>query len=388
MDQLPLASKNKDIPVLYPDLEIDSDHNRTPDETTRRLYEEYSGSVVQVFAGRNRGSGFFAGDKGEIVTNWHVLQHKSDHFVRTKDGALFRAELTNIDPVNDLASLKLIRNKNEKKLPKPLTLGESIKLKPNSYSAAFGHPQGRSDVYISPGKTIGRTTFFENIDEEKDAWIARGPLGEVFKAKVLKGLKRTYQGNSGGPRLDAQGKVIGVEGTRSDKYRLATPVESVSKLLSDHLAYQFEYAFRSDTSLYLNSRENLDTIDKGYPATTVFSAAASRSRSTPVRGLGLLGLSAVGLSLIDSDLDRLMNRSTTSLDYAVNGANLTADTAIVGGVGQRLLLPGRAGKIGLAVALGGLATRFASSLIPYRWSLDRITKDGKTIEHPPARHWK
>src|ERR671922_513418 len=88
------------------------------------------------------GSGFVYDNNGHIVTNYHVIANVSIVDVTFIDGNRYTANVTGIDPSNDLAVLKIIENFTAGVPPPPLVLGNSSQLKAGDQVVAIGNPFG------------------------------------------------------------------------------------------------------------------------------------------------------------------------------------------------------------------------------------------------------
>lgn len=135
------------------------------------------------------GSGFIFEPSGYILTNNHVVQGATDVTVTLSDGTVYPAVIAGLDPKADLAVLKINTGH-----PMPfLTFGDSAKMQIGDWVLAIGNPYGMSNtntagIVSALHRQIGDTAFDDFI--QTDAAINRG--------------------NSGGPLLNMQGQVIGV----------------------------------------------------------------------------------------------------------------------------------------------------------------------------------
>ncbi|MEO8026202.1 MAG: trypsin-like peptidase domain-containing protein [Bryobacteraceae bacterium] len=146
----------------------------------------------QPQATREIGSGFILNDDGRILTNFHVVSGTNQVEVALIDGSRYKAEILVRDRQNDLA---LIQIKPGKKLP-VLKLGDSDRLQVGQKVLAIGNPFGFSGT-LTTGivSSLGRDIPTENN-------------------QTLEGMIQTdasiNSGNSGGPLLDSQGSVVGI----------------------------------------------------------------------------------------------------------------------------------------------------------------------------------
>ena len=152
----------------------------------------YQRTFFFVEQGKNLGSGFIVNPDGQILTNFHVISGGSDPEVKLQDQTVYKAKVLVRDRQDDLALIK-IEPKN--KLPH-LTLGDSDHLQVGQKVLAIGNPFGlQGTLTVGVVSTLGRDIEGENSQQ-------------------LEGMIQTdaaiNSGNSGGPLLDTQGSVIGI----------------------------------------------------------------------------------------------------------------------------------------------------------------------------------
>ena len=134
------------------------------------------------------GSGFVIEDDGYIVTNNHVVDNAETVKVRLADEREFDAEVIGTDPQTDLALIKI----DTTGLPE-LTLGDSDALRVGEDVIAVGNPFGL-------GGTVTR-----GIVSAMARDINAGPYVDFIQTDAA-----INRGNSGGPLLNLEGEVIGV----------------------------------------------------------------------------------------------------------------------------------------------------------------------------------
>lgn len=145
------------------------------------------------------GSGFVVHDGGIILTNKHVVfDPEADYGVVLSDGTELPAKVLSRDPINDIAVLKV---ESKKKLPH-LKLGDSSKIQPGQTVIAIGNALGMFSNSVSRGIVSGLSRTIS------------ASMGMGGKTESLRGVIQTdvaiNQGNSGGPLVDLDGKVIGI----------------------------------------------------------------------------------------------------------------------------------------------------------------------------------
>lgn len=171
------------------------------------VYREASPAVVNITAAiqsyewlrgpvtrEGSGSGFWFDDDGHVVTNFHVVEGAGQLQVTFSDGAVADARLVGADPTNDLAVIRVATGAEDH--PEPLRLGASDALEVGRFVVAIGHPFGL-DQTLTTGVVSGLGRVIESPD--------RGFIGEIIQTDAAINV-----GNSGGPLLDLDGRVVGV----------------------------------------------------------------------------------------------------------------------------------------------------------------------------------
>ncbi len=139
------------------------------------------------------GSGFLIDQRGHIVTNHHVVANAGQIQVTLADRSSFEAKVVGLDPLTDLAVLRI--DPGGRRLP-TLPLGDSSRLQVGQKVLAIGNPFGFQGTL-----TTGVISALERSLENKQG----GLLDEAIQTDAA-----INSGNSGGPLLDSQGQVIGV----------------------------------------------------------------------------------------------------------------------------------------------------------------------------------
>ncbi len=136
------------------------------------------------------GSGFVVSEDGYIVTNNHVVSNADEIFVKFSDGREYKTKLVGTSPEVDIAVLKI--ESAEKFKPLEFTDSDSVEI--GQWSIAFGNPMGLND-----SMTVGIVSA-----------AGRSSLGIEEIENFIQTDAAINQGNSGGPLIDINGKVIGV----------------------------------------------------------------------------------------------------------------------------------------------------------------------------------
>lgn len=136
------------------------------------------------------GSGFPVGN-GLILTNAHVVSGTTDHRIQTADGTILPASVIYFDPEIDIAVLRV-----------PGYAGPVLTFAPagrGTTGAVIGYPGGGPES-VEPAVVDGSVTA-----QGRDIYNANMVDRQIF---ILQ--SRVRPGNSGGPLVDMQGRVIGV----------------------------------------------------------------------------------------------------------------------------------------------------------------------------------
>ena len=185
-------------------------------ESDRQLLDAYSSTITRVVKGASQsvvhiivlkkvqdprtrkmteqpglGSGFVISSDGYIVTNNHVIENALSITVTFADGLEFKADLIGADPSTDIAVLKVYGGDL-----KALQFANSDDLEAGQIAIAIGNPMGlqhtvTAGVVSAKGRTL-RANNGRLIDDIIQTDAALNP------------------GNSGGPLVNSEGRVIGV----------------------------------------------------------------------------------------------------------------------------------------------------------------------------------
>jgi S1-C subfamily serine protease len=152
--------------------------------------DSQSGTVVPYA----EGSGYIIDDQGHIVTNNHVIANGSKYEVEFYDGTTAKATLVGADDLQDVAVLML---DDPSKVPATLSFGNSDDVHVGDEVIAIGNPFGEYPNSVTTGEVNG-------LDRSLDTGAGyRLPNLVQHDASI-------YPGNSGGPLLNTNGEVIGM----------------------------------------------------------------------------------------------------------------------------------------------------------------------------------
>jgi S1-C subfamily serine protease len=224
------------------------------------------------------GSGFVVDPKGYVATNAHVVTSDSgarakDVYATFSDGNQLAAKIVGVDPDSDVALLKvdpsLLRGPGAKVVPLPW--GATSGLQVGDPVAAIGSPFGEQQS-LSVGVVSALNRNIESLTAFR--------IGNAIQTDAA-----INHGNSGGPLLSGDGRVIGINSQISstsgggEGVGFAIPVETVKRSVDGLRAngkVSYAYLGVSSIPIYPQLAERLglkvingsliDAVEKGGPA--------------------------------------------------------------------------------------------------------------------------
>ncbi len=167
--------------------------------TSRLVAESIADSVVNITTSNSKrsrnafsagqGSGVIVGSEGYILTNYHVIEDAEDCIVTLHDQSQSPAILVGADPTTDIAVLKINRS-----LLHPATWGDSGILAAGDPVWAIGSPYG-----------LENSVSFGIVSATSRDGIGKGSYDDLLQTDAA-----LNPGNSGGPLVNAQGHLIGI----------------------------------------------------------------------------------------------------------------------------------------------------------------------------------
>jgi putative serine protease PepD len=238
--------------------------NRAP-ESLAGVAKRVAPSVVTVRVTGAIGSGFVISPDGYVITNDHVVEGANDTMsVAFSDGSTASATLVGRDPESDIAVIKVAKANVT-----PVEFGNSDQIAVGDPVLAFGSPLALVNTVTS------------GIVSALDRTIQAGePGGTTRYYAAIQTDAAVNQGNSGGPLVDASGKVIGVNSV----------IRSVGG--TDTEAGNIGLAF----AIPINQAQRVagEIIDTGKARRTVIGAEVSTSTSGSSNGARLRSVEPAG----------------------------------------------------------------------------------------------
>ncbi|MDP4198174.1 MAG: trypsin-like peptidase domain-containing protein [Bacteroidota bacterium] len=200
----------------------------------RQFFPDYGGQSrggvhTQKYEVKALGSGFIISADGYILTNDHVAGNASKIIVTTTDGSEYDAKLIGTDHNDDISLLKIEGKSN---LPY-LKLGNSGDLDVGEWAIAMGNPFGLFSINDKPTVTVG---VISNTGVNLGLENGRNYRDMIQTDAAIS------SGNSGGPLLNANGDVIGMnsvirstaqsnEGAGSIGLGFAIPINKIKEVV-------------------------------------------------------------------------------------------------------------------------------------------------------------
>jgi S1-C subfamily serine protease len=203
------------------------------DPIMQQFFGQQGPGVLQPYSAKDSGSGFIYGSQGYIVTNAHVVRpipgaQTTSITVVFPNGQKVPAKLVAANVGADLALLKLT---DTRQLPPGLALADSDKLQQGQWAIAIGEP-----YELQQSVTVGVVSAFDRSEP------IQTDNGQMM---TFKGLLQTSApinfGNSGGPLIDMNGDVIGMNqstlGGRAQGIGFAIPSNTVRRVVDQMIAH-------------------------------------------------------------------------------------------------------------------------------------------------------
>ena len=212
----------------------------TPDEAIAvSVYEAVNRSVVNITSksvkterlimtehSEGSGSGAILDQDGHILTNYHVVAGAKEVAVTLYNGKTYEATTIGADPLNDLAVIQIEATDVELF---PVALGDSRSLRVGMRVFALGNPFG-----LERTLTTGIISSLNRSLQIHGNWKIKS---------IIQIDAAINPGSSGGPLLDAHGRLIGINTAiattsgQSSGVGFAIPVSLISRVVPQLLKY-------------------------------------------------------------------------------------------------------------------------------------------------------
>jgi len=251
------------------------------------LVEQVSPAVVNIIVKsetaesvtEGQGSGFIIDAKGEVVTNYHVIDGGTSIEVEFNNGERFAATVVGTDPETDLAVLKIDSQRRFKTVSfhqkEPLRIGDWV--------VAIGNPFG-----------IGQSTSFGIISA-----IGRKRVESAAYVDYIQTDATINTGNSGGPLFNPEGDVVGVNSaiySPGNTVRNSTEATRIIGAMRPNQKMSVIYEREEKPyklTVMIGERPDKEEVEKSIAA----SSSEAPTGGAPAKGLG--GGHRHGMGLVD-----------------------------------------------------------------------------------------
>lgn len=148
--------------------------------------------ALQARKGSGSGTLIYA-SKGILITNFHLIGDADSIEVTLYDGKHYEASLIGVDPVLDIAVLKI---KNPPNFPKEINILTDKEVEVGQHVLVIGNPYG-----LDRTLTVGVISSVDRNVENSEGFVMRG---------LIQTDAAINPGNSGGALIDSLGNLIGI----------------------------------------------------------------------------------------------------------------------------------------------------------------------------------
>jgi len=167
-------------------------------------------------------------EQAYIVTNYHVVNNAHRVQAVLTSGEKREAEIVGLDQITDLAVLKI----NAEGIEFAAQIGDSSKLRAAEFVMAMGNPLGMGEAITFGVVSVTRETVPVSLSQN-------GILD--WEQEVIRVDAAINQGNSGGPLVDLNGQVVGINSMKISNFGVesigyAIPINNVMPVVEELIA--------------------------------------------------------------------------------------------------------------------------------------------------------
>ncbi|GAB7182474.1 trypsin-like peptidase domain-containing protein [Kitasatospora sp. Ki12] len=287
-------------------------------------------SVVQITTGDSLGSGIVYDDKGDIVTNAHVVGTATTFTVTLANSTTsLAASLVASYPDSDLA---VIRLSSPPSGLKPAVFGDSGKVELGQITLAMGSPLGLSSS-VTQGivSATGRT-----VSEPRGGGSPGATIGNMVQTSAA-----INPGNSGGALVNLNSQVIGINtlaatepeanGAAAPGIGFAIPASTITSI-ADQLIKQGKVTNSGRAALGITARTSFNQQFQPAGAVIVAVSPGGAAASAGLQAgdvITRIGDTQVdSLNALTTTLAALTPGSKVTVTYTRDGASKTADVTL------------------------------------------------------------
>jgi S1-C subfamily serine protease len=352
--------------------------------TLNSIFKQVENSVVQISSKtpttsnssnqslsntNTLGSGFVYDKQGHIVTNSHVVGDAKVVYVTFPDGNRYAAKVLTSDTYSDIAVLQISQNSSQLQRQllsslKPLVLANSSNLEVGDTAIAIGNPFGLSDAMT--------TGIVSGIGRSIPISAGGFSIPNVIQTDAL-----VNPGDSGGPLLNKQGEMIGMNTAIAGTNKLsgigfAIPSNTITKIVP--ILIQKGYYPHAYLGLVLGTLTSDLAQDAGIPVNLKGVYVNMITQNGPADKAGIHG----------STTDQYLKKHLGDVIIAVDGHNITKSDDLINYIGQHKVA---GNSITLTVYRNGHAIDLKATLAARPSLLPFLTTRSAppSMPHPPMR---
>ncbi|WP_327683915.1 S1C family serine protease [Kitasatospora sp. NBC_00458] len=296
----------------------------------QRVIKDVLPSVVQITTPTGLGSGIVYDDKGDIVTNAHVVGSATAFTVTLANSSKpLDATLVAGYPDSDLA---VIRLSNPPGGLKPAAFGDSTQVELGQITLAMGSPLGLSSS-VTQGivSATGRT-----VSEPTTGGSPGATLGNMVQTSAA-----INPGNSGGALVNLDGRVIGINtlaatepeasGAAAPGIGFAIPASTVTSI-ADQLIKDGKVTNSGRAALGITARTYFDQDFRPAGAAVVAVAAGGPAASAGIQPGDVItrigDTQVTSLNSLTTALASLAPGGKATVGYTRDGRSMTAEVTL------------------------------------------------------------
>jgi len=267
------------------------------------------------------GSGVIISAKGEVLTNWHVIEKATEVRCLLYDGRAMNAKIVGTDKDIDLGLLQLELPADAKPLPFAV-LGDSTKLKEGDFIMAMGAPWGLSRS-VSIGIISCRNRYLPE-SSQYSLWLQTD-------ASIS-------PGNSGGPLVNTDGEVVGIN-TRATMeggdMGFAVPAETIRHIVAQireggkvnwsWTGLQLQPLHDFNRNIYFSATEGVIVAETDPDSPARHAGLQARDRILKVNGAAVNAMTEEDLPGIRQQLGLLPKGQPVKVDFVRDDKPMTAE---------------------------------------------------------------
>jgi putative serine protease PepD len=290
-----------------------SDTTTSTTLTASEIYRNDNKGVVDLVVNSNaEGSGFVIDKRGDIVTNEHVVDGARTIRVTFSDGTRASATVVGSDKTTDIAVVRVTGIKAS--MLTPLTFADSSAVEAGDAVLAIGSPFGLAET-LTTGIVSGTDRTIES------------PSGATIGGAIQTDASINH-GNSGGPLIDADGEVVGVnaqiesDSGGSDGVGFAIPSDTIKSIASQLISNgKAEHAYLGVELSSITTAARVVSVRSNTP-----SAKAGLHAGDVITALG--GKPVASSNALRAAIDAHRPGDRVSLTYTRNGTSHTVQLTL------------------------------------------------------------